>query len=528
MIARENSKQVLAIDLGTSGPKVAVLNQEGRILAAGSVPVETHFLPGGGAEQDPLSWWDAVKRGATQVLRSPGVDSSSIIAVSVTSQYASTVAVDESGSPLMNVVMWLDQRGAPYNRAVTSGFPRVSGYGLLPLLKWIRITGLVPTQSGVDSLAHMLFIKNERPDVYRRTAKFLEPMDYLNLRFTGRFAANQCTAMPTMLSDNRKWDCREYSPELLKLSGIDKNKLPELLPVSSRVGPILPEVARELGLGDAVQVISSANDATTGAIGAGAIGIGDPMLGIGSSSVINCHVRGKKTDVTHLLASMPSPVQDSFILQAENGMGGRCLEFFLNNIVFPKDALSAAEPPENMLSLASELAAEVPPGSEGVIFMPWLNGSLAPKENPLMAGGFINLTLKHSRGHLVRAVFEGVAMNLKWMLSPIEKFVGKRFDSLRFSGGGAMSETWAQILADVLELPIHQVADPRQVNVRGAAFLAFDRLGLLPLTRASALVPINKTFLPNSQNRQVYSALYRAFLDSFRRNRSIFERLNRR
>src|SRR5262245_21717764 len=175
---------ILAIDLGTSGPKVALVSVQGEVLASASAATPLLFLPGGGAEPRPSDWWGAVVQAVGQVLKQSPLPTERIAAISCTSQYSTTVAVDRDGQPVLNAISWMDTRGAPHVRRVVRGAIRFQGYGIGKLWKWIRLTGGAPTRSGKDSLAHILWIKHERPDAYRATYKFLEPKDYLNLRLT--------------------------------------------------------------------------------------------------------------------------------------------------------------------------------------------------------------------------------------------------------------------------------------------------------------------------------------------------------
>ena len=256
-----STRHVLSIDLGSGGPKVAVVSDIGEVVASATEKVTTHLLPHGGAEQDPEEWWTCVKRAAKNVISESGIPPRDIVAVCCTSQWSVVVPVGEHGEPLMNAVHWLDTRGGPYNRAITRGFPSVQGYGLFKLLKWVKLTGLAPTHSGVDSLGHILFIKNERPEIYAKTLKFLEPMDFLTFRLTGELVASQHTMVPMLVVDSRHWSCLDYNDNLLRLAGLDRTKLPQLIPNDGLVGPLLPSVAKDLGLSPSTQVIAGTNDA---------------------------------------------------------------------------------------------------------------------------------------------------------------------------------------------------------------------------------------------------------------------------
>lgn len=519
---------VLAIDLGSGGLKAAVVADTGEVVASAEEKITTHLLPSGGAEQDPADWWEAVRKTARRVVRESGVGPEDIVAVGCDAQWSVVVAVDQDGEPLMRAIHWMDSRGGHYNRKISRGFPSIQGYGLFKLLKWIRLTGLAPTHSGVDSLGHVLFIKNERPDIYAKTYKFLEPMDFLTARLTGEITASQKTMAPFALVDNRQWGSREYSDELLVLAGLDKEKFPALVPNDGIIGPILPSVAEELGLQASTQVVAGIADSNASAIGAGAVHDFETIVYIGTSLYMTCHLPFKKTDLTHFMTSLPSPFKSRYYLLGEQGTGGKCVEFYLNNMVYPDDALETGPKPDDAYGLFNKSASEAPAGSGGVIFLPWLNGAIVPSEDPHVRGGFVNLSLSTSRSQMSRAVMEGLAYNNRWTREAAEKFLGRRIAHFRFAGGGALSDLWSQILADVLGVPIHQVEDPVNTTARGTAFLAFAALGYRSLVDIPKLVKIKKVYEPDESNRAVYDHMYGQYRALFKRNRKIFKALNSR
>jgi xylulokinase len=522
----ESRKYVLAIDLGTSGPKVALVEDTGRVMAAAVRRNAMQIFPGGGAEQDPLEWWRTIRDAALEVIRNAQVPKRTIVAVGVTSQWSVVVPVDAGGEPVMNAVSWLDTRGAPYSRKMSGGFPSIQGYGLLKLLKWIRVVGAPPTKTGVDSLSHMLFVQHERPEVYRRTFKFLEPMDFINLKLTGRFAASQVTALPMVLTDNRSSTCA-YDPGLVKLSGLDPGKLPELLPSDGTLGPVLPSVAEDLGLEVGTPVIMGAGDNHTGAIGAGAVRDAETVAVLGTSAFLSAHVPRKKTDVLNFIGTVPSPFRGRHLIFAEQGGAGRVLDAYLAVHVYSGDGSAPATLPADAYDRMNALAEASPAGSDGVLFLPWFGGTLSPHEDPLARGGFVNLSYRTTRAHLTRAVLEGLSFNLRWLLGPVQRFLGQKLPSLRLSGGGAMSDVWAQIVADIAGLPVHQLADPRNGNARGIAFLAFHHLGVLSLEQIRERVMIQKVYEPQPEARAVYDRMFQQFLACQKRLRPVFHGLNR-
>jgi xylulokinase len=519
-------KLILAIDLGTSGPKVALVSASGEIVASDSEETSLTFLPGGGAEQAPEEWWQAIVRAARRVMGREAGRCQSVAAVSCTTQYSCTVAVDRDGRPLMNAISWMDTRGARAAREVTAGWPSFQGYGLGKLFKWIRLTGGAPTHSGKDSLAHILYLRRERPDVYRAAYKFLEPKDYLNHRLTGKFAATYDSINLHWLTDNRDIGKIRYDAGLLELTGLDRDKFPDLLQSIDILGPLLMGPAEELGVPAGIPVVGGTTDVQSSAIGSGAVKDFEGHLYVGTSSWISCYVPFKKTDLFHNMASLPSAIPGRYYVANEQECAGACLSFLRDNLIYPADELAVGARPAEAYKLFDRAAAAVPAGSERVLFLPWMYGERTPIEDHSVRGGFLNLSLKTRRECLVRAVLEGVAYNSRWLLQCVEGFCGRQFDGLNFIGGGARSDLWCQIYADVLNRTIRQVKDPVQANSRGAGLVGSVALGLLSFADVAARVEVAATFTPNPAHRAIYDGLFREFLQCYKRNKGIFGRLN--
>jgi xylulokinase len=516
----------VAIDLGSSGPKVALVADNGEMVAHARERVETFFLPGGGAEQDPADWWRACTDGVRQVLKTAQPAVEDVIGITCTGQWSVTVPVDRDGKPLMRAVHWMDSRGAPYTRAVTGGLIKVAGYGARKLARWLSRTGGVPTHSGNDALAHVLFIKHGCPEVYRQTHALLEPSDYLGMRLTGRMAATQATIFPYLLTDNRDLAKVDYDPRLLAWSDVDRAKMPDLVPVTSVLGTILPTVADEWGLGRHVQVVVGCGDTSAAAVGSGAVHDFDGHLCIGTSSWLTCHIPFKKTSIGSYMGTMPAAIPGRNLIVAEQGPAGKCLELFVERWFFANDENLQPAPGFDRYQHALQLAAQAPAGSDGLIFLPWVNGAGPPTGDAFMRGGFLNQTLRTGRAEALRAVLEGVAYNLNWLLAAQEKFIGRRYAELKFSGGGAQSDLWCQILADVFDRPIRQIDQPNHAIVRGAAYLALIALGRLQIDEVPSIVKSNKTFKPRLENRAVYDRMVGEFVQAYRANKSLFRRLN--
>ncbi|NNK06733.1 MAG: carbohydrate kinase, partial [Myxococcales bacterium] len=289
---------ILAVDLGTSNVKAAVVDRHGTLLGTGSGSIETIHGPDGGAEQDAERVWQTVLDAADQALASLS-NRGEVRGIACGSQYSSIVPVDRDGLPTANMVVWMDQRGAPARLTELPG-----GRGMKPNLyqlgRWVQIHGIPPLDSGADSLAHMRWLKLARPDAYERTAKFLEPMDYVAMRLSGRPVTNRCSSFLMLLTDNRRSE-PTYHPSLLKWSGIDSEKLPEIVPVDEPLGPVLPEVAERLGLAQDTLVFPAINDTQAGGVGAAAFAGDHAGISIGTTGVCVTHVDFKKTDILNSL-----------------------------------------------------------------------------------------------------------------------------------------------------------------------------------------------------------------------------------
>lgn len=518
---------ILSIDLGTSGPKVGLVSTEGEVVAWEFEPTPLVLVPGGGAEQRPDDWWAAIKAATARLLARGLIPIDEIVALSCTTQWSGTVAVDRDGHPLTNAIIWMDSRGARHVRGITGGRVTVQGYSIPKLLTWLRLTGGVPTHSGKDSIAHILFIKKELPEVYRNTFKFLEPKDYLNLRLTGRCAASYESITLHWLTDNRKIANVVYDDRLVAMSTVDRAKLPDLRRAVDVLGPVLPEIADELGLGRHVQVVVGTPDLHAAAIGSGMVRDYEPHLYIGTSSWLACHVPFKKSDLRRNMASLPSAIPGRYLLINEQECAGACLNFLKDNILYARDDLAIGAPPPDVYRVLDRVAETAPAGSDKLIFTPWLYGERTPIDDHTVRGGFFNQSLRTTRAHLVRAVFEGVAYNARWLLKYVEAFVHRRMDAISMVGGGANSDVWCQIHADVLERPIRQVKDPQLASLRGVAFLAAIALGHLTFDDVPGRVRVARTYEPEPTHRRVYDELFREFVNVYRSNRPIYARLNR-
>jgi xylulokinase len=504
---------ILAFDLGTSGLKAAVISSRAQVVDCEVVPLEVNLLPGGGAEQRPEDWWAAMVKAATALWARGVATASDVVGISLSSQWGGTVAVDKAGTPLRPALIWMDSRGRDEVRRLAGGFPTVDGYGLVKALAWLRKTGGVPSLSGKDPVGHIAWLKRNERATYDAAHCLLEPKDWVNLKLTGRAVATFDSITVHWATDNRDINAVRYDDAMLRLSGLDRAKLPELMPSASIVGELTSESAAALGLSTKVKVASGGADMHTAAIGAGTVDDYDAHLCLGTSSWLLAHVPFKKADLSHNMASLPAAIPGRYLFcnEQESAAGG------LKHVAEKLLGLTDYE------ALFAD-AEQAPAGCDGLTWLPWLHGERSPVDDPHVRGGFAGLSLGHDRRHLVRAVLEGVALNTRWLQTHLEENLGRPLKAVTVVGGGARSALWCQIHADVLGRPVRQAEAPQMTNARGAGALGLVALGLLKWSDVNALVPITKTFEPRASPKALYDERFEQFLLEFKHRRAMARR----
>jgi xylulokinase len=517
---------ILAVDLGTSGMKVALITVSGKVIGWESEPVRLIITPDGGAEQSPDEWWQAFLSAAGRLIKKNQAEGQNVIAVCASTQGEGTVAVDKEGNALGNAILWMDMRGAPYLRKQLNGLINIDGAGISNVLRFVRLTGGMPSMTGKDPAAHMLFIRDTMPEVYARTYKFLNVLDYMNLRLTGEFVASFDSIVTSWVTDNRNPDAIQYNDSLIRTLGIDREKLPEVVACTKVIGNLRRDVAEQLGLSTNVKVVAGAIDNTAAAIGAGAVEDYLPHLYIGTSSWITAHVPFKKTDIASSMASIPCAVPGRYLLTALQATAGGNLTFLRDNIIYHKDELLQEADVPDIFKVLDQITERVPAGANGVMYTPWIWGERAPVDDKTLRAGLYNLSLNNTREDIIRAFLEGIAFNTRWLLSPVEKFLGRKVNAINIVGGGAQSDVWCQIFADVMNVEIKQVADPIYANARGAAWIAAVGLGEIKFSDISQLVEFKQTYRPLSQHRALYDEKFEIFLQIYKQMKRIYQRLN--
>ncbi len=516
---------VVVVDVGTSSTKAVLVNPHGPVEST-SLAYTVECPQPGWYEQEPRSLSAAIQNTIKQLLTKVPDAKESIRALTFTSQMSGTLPLDEKGDPLCPVLTWADSRAANIaKKVILKGWPKYKKYySLKKILRFLKITGGGPTASGRDPISKMVWLKHERPELYNKTFKFVDNKDYAIFLATGKYVTSVDMAQITWLMDSRNQRF-QWSPELFGDYGLDISKMCEIKPSTENLGPITLEFAKLTGLAVNTPVINGSGDLLTSAIGSGAVEVGKMHANVGTAGWIGCHFPEIVKDIFHYVGAIISGMPGMYFVLCKPETTGASLEW-VKDLMFPKE-LVGEDRYSQILPEIDKIVSQTAAGSEGLIFTPYLVGERAPLQSPTLRAMFFNLNLYHNRGHMLRAVFEGVAYNLRWGLEIVEKLTKLHQDEVRLIGGGSKSDIWCQIFADVWQRKVVKMKNPQLASAVGAACIAFVSLGIFKdFTQVANLVQVDKEFAPDPAKAAIYDKLYAEFPKLYESNKKIFKRLN--
>ena len=522
----ENNKYIISHDLGTSSDKAILISVYGDIVGMERQEYPMHQPEPGFAEQDPMDWWQAVCSTTRSVIKKTKIDPQNIAGITFSSQMQCLVAVNREGDALYPAISWLDGRGLQIMREKVWTMPRIQGYNIFRLLKFIRITGGSPGQAGKDQIARILWLKYNKPEILSHVYKYIDAKDFIIHRLTGNFITSVDLAYVWWLLDTRK-NKNRWHAGLCRMAQISPEDLPEVKNSSDIIGTINKKAAAETGLLPGTPIINGAGDMTAAAIGSGAIGEGEMHISLGTSGWVGGHYAKRKIDIAHYTGCIGSAMPEKYYLgMAHQETSGLCLEWLKNNVLYHEDQLLAESNVSKIYQLLDELAMESAPGANGVIFTPWLFGERCPLDDDFVRAGLYNLSMRTNRADIIRAVLEGVAFNTRWAMHTLEKMY-HQVSELNIIGGGATSDIWCQIMADILNRKINQVENAQNAGAKGVALLASKSLGFISTyDQIKDYIRIKKEFKPNPDNRTLYDNLYDKFKKIYKNNRKWYKDIN--
>ncbi len=485
---------ILAHDLGTTGNKVTLFDAAtGAAVASAFEPYVTAYPHPAWAEQDPADWRRAVIQGTRRVLAAENINPRDIAAISFSGMMNGALPVDAAGEPLRSAIIWADQRATAEADLLAERCGAAHVY---------RITGNRATPS--CTAAKLLWIQSHQPEIYAATRFFLQAKDYAAFLLTGVMATDYSDASNTNLFD---LDARAWAADMAQAAGLDVAKLPPIYPSATVIGHVTPEVAGLTGLLAGTPVVIGGGDGACATVGAGALAPGDAYTYIGSSAWMAVVAErplfdpGMRTfNLAHLDPALYFP------LGAMQAAGG-ALDWF--------ERLLRGEADGRLYDELAAAAALVPPGADGLLFLPYLMGERSPYWDAGARGAFIGLSMAHGRAELARAVLEGVALNLRLILDALRS-QGATIPAMRLIGGGARLPLWRQILADVLGLPILLPDLLAEATSLGAAIAGGVGVGLYPdFSVAQQFVRTHAAEQPDPARQVQYAGLLPQFQGAY-------------
>ena len=495
---------LLGIDIGTSACKVAVFSADGKVVSASTREYPVYYPEPGYAEQDCEEWWEAICKAVQDCLETaPGED---IAGIGVDGQSWSCIPVDGDGTALHRTPIWMDMRCADLCAEVnrTVGAERIFGIAKNPFQ---------PTYT----TPKILWFQKNRPEIYRRTAYFLQSNSYIIYRLTGAISQDKSQSYGLHVYDMAKGG---YDSGLCEALGVDPARLPPVSECHQVVGQVSRQAAQQTGLREGIPVVAGGLDAACGTLGAGVYQPGQTQEQGGQAGGMSICVDQPAGDPRLILSNHVVP--GLWLLQGGTVAGGASYEW-VARAIGQYEKYQAGQTGKSQMYLMDQLAAAVPAGSEGLIFLPYLSGERSPIWDPDASGMFFGLSFSKQKGHFYRAVMEGAAYALRHNLE-VAREAGVGVTQMNSIGGAAASPLWMQIKADITGIPM-QAPKSDTATTLGAAILAGVGVGLYDsfAQAVEKTIRIEKSYQPNLQRKAAYDRYFELYLKLYQANKDIMK-----
>ena len=484
---------VLGIDVGTSSMKAMLLDTEKGVAAVHAKSYELDIPRPGYAQQDPEMWWSSLLEVLDWLHIHYREEYEGISAVGYSGQMHGLVLAGENGEPLCPAIIWLDQRADKQLEEIYRAYTKAEMGSLL-----------CNRVSSGFAFPSLLWVKENEPEILSKVDKILSPKDYLRFKMTGKMGAEVTDASATGMFATAK---RDWAWELLEKSGLPKEIFPSVAESSSIAGTISPECAKRTGLPEGIPVVYGAGDQQAQSIGNGVIRPGKIISNIGTGGQISAFLSEPVYDKKLRTNTFCHAIERAYTIFGATLCSGMSMNWIKNKILAVED-----------YGKVNELAGTAEPGSEGLLYLPYLSGERTPHMDPKAKGVFFGMTLAHGQGHFLRSVMEGVTYSLRDCMEILEG-LGVEASSVIASGGGASSRLWLQIQADIFEKPVY-VSKVKEQACLGACILAGAGTSILPSVeegcRRFALLE-EEVFLPQKENREVYRRGFEKYREIYKR-----------
>lgn len=499
---------ILAHDLGTTGNKATLYDREGSLRGSAFYAYDTEYPHTGWAEQNPNDWWRAVCTSTHQLLDRAEIQGSEIACIVFSGQMMGAVPLDANGHPLRPAIIWMDQRATAQAAQLSEKIDKDRVY---------QITG--HRLSPAYSLHKILWIRDHQPDIYAATHKFTHAKDAMIARMTGVFVTEPSDASGMNLYDLEQ---QQWSTPIIAAAGLDSAKLPTLVRSIDVIGEVLPTVADELGVAAGTPVVAGGGDGSCAAVGAGSVQPDVAYSYVGSSSWIATTTPKPIYDPNQRTFTFGHVIPDMFMPTGTMQTAGAAYQWLRDQLA-PLEKQAAEALGVSAYALMNAVAENSPPGANELVFLPYLAGERSPRWNPSARATFIGLTIRHTRADIVRAVMEGVALNLCVILNAL-RAQAPGIESLRVIGGGMTGRLWTSIMADIYGIPLHRLAILEEATSMGAAVIGGVGVGLYPnFDIAQQMNGIAESILPTISNRDTYAHLYTIFEAAYQALEPVFD-----
>ena len=501
---------IIAHDLGTTGNKATLYDREGKLVGSAFYGYDTEYAHTGWAEQNPEDWWQAVCASTRQLLRETGVRGDNIACITFSGQMMGCVPLDENARPLRKAIIWADTRSVEQERWVGERVPPEEVY---------QITG--HRLSASYSLTKMLWLRDHQPDVFKATHKFVHAKDSIVARLTGAFVTDPSDASSMNLYD---LEGGVWSGRIMDATGIDPAQLPELHRSIDVVGEVRPEVADDVGVAAGTPVVIGGGDGACASAGAGVVSAGAAYNYIGSSSWIALASDKPIYDPDYKTFTFGHVVPGMFMPTGTMQTAGGAYQWTRDQLC-PVEVGAAETLGISPYQLMNVEAEGSPPGADGLFFLPYLLGERSPRWNPRARGAFVGLTIRHTRADMIRAVLEGITMNLRVILDAF-RAQGTHIDAMRLIGGGARGRFWNRIMANIYGVPVHRLTILEEATSMGAALAGGVGIGLYPdFAMIDTMNEVNSVIDPDPAEQRIYDAIYPVFEATYEALVPVYDRI---
>ena len=477
---------ILSVDCSTTAAKAVVWDLSGNAIAIGKREFGLSHVKSGWIEQNSSDWWEATAGAICDAAKM--VDPSKIKGLAVTHQRETFVCLNSNGNAIRPAITWMDIRATE----------EVTQYGNTSVH---RKTGKPPNPT--PAWYKLLLLKKHEPETIKKTDKIVDVGGYLLHQLTGNWVTSWASADPLGLIDLSNFD---YDDDLLEIAEINLEQVPSLLAPGKSAGELKPEVAEQIGLTSGIPVFVGAGDGQSAGLGCNVTTKGKAYLNLGTGAVSGVYSDTYNYDTAY--RTMSGPIPGTYIFETFIGGGTQNVVWFVENL----SNLNKSKEEKSPEQILEELASKVPPGSQGLLCLPYWTGAMTPYWDGHARGAFVGLSGVHTKGHLYRSVLEGIALEQRLLMEGVENATTDRIDEIFMLGGGSNSPLWCQIISDVLGRGVKLVAE-QESTALGAGIHAATSLKFFSdhQAAAKAMTGIKGDYQPQNKNSEYYSKLFTVY-----------------